>query len=268
MKISQLYIYPVKSLAGISLRYSKVTDRGLEYDRRWLLIDDSGKMLSQRTLPQLIHFKTEIVANKGIAVKLKGDDECLIPFEYQKGEMLKAIVWDDEFEVYEVSQEVSQWFSNKLGKQVKLVHQPDESIRLADPKYTITNRELVSAADGYPVLIASEASLEALNTKLENRVSMMRFRPNIVIKDSEAFQEDTLKEVSIGTAKLAGVKDCARCIMITNDLERGVLGKEPLRTLSSFRKIGKKVLFGRNFVVHKEGEIEIGEELKMDNSQK
>ncbi|UBM58832.1 MOSC domain-containing protein [Marinilongibacter aquaticus] len=262
MIISQIFIYPVKSLAGIAMENSAVTDRGLQYDRRWLLIDELGMQITQRTQPELVLFQPEISKDTLHITHKPSGSTVSFPLKGTTEIQIKVQVWDDVFESLEVDGQVSHWFSHILKKKVRLVFQPDTTERKVDPKYARNGQEIVSAADGYPVLIISQASLNDLNSRLLKPVDMLRFRPNIVLDDCHAFAEDDLQKVAIGEAELIGVKNCARCIMITNDLQQAQLGKEPLRTLSQYRRQGQKVLFGRNFLVGKEGKIAIKDNLR------
>jgi uncharacterized protein YcbX len=261
MEISQLYIYPIKSLAGIAVSTSLVTDRGLEYDRRWVLVDEQNYHVTQREMPLLGSLVPEITAFGVIIRNSKNQESILVPFKPLKEKKEAIKVWDDVFDGVEVSENISNWFSEIIGKQVRLMFQPEDSKRSVEAKYQIKGDEIVGAADGYPILIISEESLEDLNSKLEISVEMLRFRPNIVICGVQAFEEDEIGEVGIGTAEIIGVKNCGRCVMVNNSLDGTQANKEPLQTLSKYRKEGNKVLFGRNFLVAKEGEITIGMKL-------
>ncbi|SOE23431.1 hypothetical protein SAMN06298216_3820 [Spirosomataceae bacterium TFI 002] len=261
MEITQLYIYPIKSLAGISLKSAELLPKGLKYDRRWLLVDENGIHVTQRTEPVLVLFKTSIL-EEGIGVTYEGE-EVLIPFKPKNSKTATVVVdvWGDQFEAEEVSVELSDWFSKKVGKELKLVHQPEDVFRQIDQKYANSPTDDVSAADGYPILIISEESLADLNERLEETVEMLRFRPNLVISGLPAYGEDMLTLIKTPTVTLLGVKNCGRCIMVTNDLNKGKLSKEPLKTLSTYRKDGSKVLFGRNFIPQSLGLIKVGDKI-------
>jgi uncharacterized protein YcbX len=262
IKITQLYIYPVKSLGGIPVSHSLVTDRGLQFDRRWLLVDVYNKFITQREYAQLALFQPEIHNNfLKIVHKLSGDFVVFPIYEYKdKSELVT--VWNDTFSAAEVSGEVSRWFSEKLGKEVRLMYQPEESHRSIDSRYSINGEELVSAADGYPVLLVSEASLVELNRRLENEVTALRFRPNIVISGTQAHEEDDIHNFQINTAVFYGVKACSRCILVDREPDTGVVSGKVLKTLSSYRKSENKVLFGQNCVIITPGEIKVGDEVK------
>jgi hypothetical protein len=261
MQISQLYIYPVKSLAGILVEKAKVTDRGLEYDRRWVFVDENNYHITQREMPELLAFVPTVLSHGIRITNTKNKDSILVPFWPLTEENVQIKVWDDVFEATEVSAIISEWFSKSLDKKVRLMFQKDDSRREIETKYAIKGDEIVSAADGYPILIISEESLADLNARLEEPVEMLRFRPNIVVKGIDAFEEDKLGHLKIGLAEIIGVKNCGRCIMITNKPDGSPRGKEPLKTLSQYRLEGNKVLFGRNFLISKQGEVEIGMEV-------
>ncbi len=262
MKITRLFIYPIKSISGISLQKSQVTDRGLAYDRRWVLVDEANYHVTQRKHPDLVHLKQAVLQN-GIQVRNeKTGEDILIPFIPNSNRKEKIKVWDDSFDAIEVSNELSQWFSVFLKKGVRLMFQPDESKRSIDERFRVHEKDVVSMADGYPILIISEESLIDLNKRLTNPVEMLRFRPNIVVDGIEAYGEDNLGKLSLGEAKIIGVKNCSRCIMTTNRLDGSPRDKEPLKTLASYRRAGGKVLFGRNFLVASKGELNVGMEAK------
>jgi uncharacterized protein YcbX len=258
--ISQLYIYPIKSLGGFSLQRSKVLPKGLEYDRRWMLIDDRHEFLTQRTLPIMALFRTSFSHDgKNIDVFYKGD-KIQIPLE-MKGSTLKAKVWGDEVEVIPAEEETNKWFSKNIGFSCRLVAFPEENTRPVDPDYAFAPDNKTSLSDGYPVLIMGQSSLDDLNARLEDRVGVDRFRPNIVFEGGIPYEEDTLKRFMIGSVAMEGVKPCGRCVMTTIDQQTGAGGKEPLATLSTYRKVGNKVLFGQNVIPVSEGFISVGDEI-------
>lgn len=263
MKVSALYVYPVKSLGGIALETSEVEERGLKYDRRWMLVNEKNELVTQRTHVKMSLLKVAIQDDGLLVSHLESGAKFLIPFEPQTAERLTVTVWDDTLEALRVSDEADAWFSEQIGDNCRLVFQPDDSFRLTDERYAITGKEHVSMADGYPILIISEASLADLNSRLEAPVEMVRFRPNIVVKDCEAFAEDELKGITVNGVKLYGVKPCARCVMTTIKPGTTEKGAEPLKTLSTYRKVGNKILFGQNVLVHTTGEITVGNEVEL-----
>lgn len=271
-KLSEIWIYPVKSFGGISLQESQVTDRGLEYDRRWLLVDADGRFLSQREYPEMALFRPEI-KDKTLRIThkelLDSIDVPLCPIVSSTRKLFKVTVWDDTIDAFEVSQESTDWFTKLLGFSVRMVYMPDESHRKLDPNYAISGDEITSFSDAYPFLIIGQSSLDDLNGRLKDKVSINRFRPNFVFTDGEAFEEDTWREFTIGTLLFVGVKPCDRCIMTTVDQEKGtVSGKDPLRTLAKYRNFGNKVLFGKNVIGLGLGTIAVGDEIKVLSKSK
>lgn len=267
LELSEIWIYPVKSLGGISLQEAQVTDRGLELDRRWLLVDESGRFLSQREHPELALFRPEImddllrITHRGC---LESIDIPLRPVFLEECPKIEVSVWEDTIDAFEVSPNTSEWFSKFLGFSVRLVYMPDESERKLDPDYSITGNEITSFSDAYPFLIIGQASLDELNGRLEVKVPMNRFRPNFVFANGEAFEEDNWREFKIGNVLFVGVKPCDRCVMTTVDQEKGVVsGKDPLKTLAQFRNFGNKVLFGQNLIGLGLGIVRIGDSVRV-----
>lgn len=264
--VSEITIYPIKSLGGISLQSAIVEDRGLQYDRRWVLADVQNRFITQRENEQmaLIDIKIE---NDGLKVwhRLKRIAPLTIPFSPQTIDYQEITIWDDVVKAIRVSDEVDAWFSAVLGMKCRLFYQPDESIRLTDPRYSITKEEHTSFSDGYPILIIGQASFDNLNDRLDEKIEMKRFRPNLVFSGGQAHEEDDWEYFTVGNAKLVGVKPCARCIMTTINPETAEKGKEPLRTLNQYRNFGNKILFGQNLLVVEKGKISVGDEIQMLN---
>jgi uncharacterized protein len=261
MRVSSLFIYPIKSLGGINLKSSLIESRGLQHDRRWMLIDNNNSFLTQRTKPILAKFEVKINADGLVVSNAMNAANVQIPFKPETDILLTSKIWDDVVETQVVSLDVNRWFSEQLGEDIRLVFLPDHSIRPIDNRYSINGQEHTSLSDGYPILMIGQSSLDYLNHRCSEKIEMLKFRPNIAIEDSEPFFEDKIQEVHIGTAQLYGVKPCARCIMTTIDYNKLKFGKEPLLSLSKFRKFENKILFGQNMVVHQSGEIKIGDKL-------
>jgi uncharacterized protein YcbX len=259
-QISELFIYPVKSLQGISLKTSDVTTRGLKWDRRWMLVDSNYKFLTQRNITELAKFKVEIDDESSLKI-LYLKEEITFLLNETIGETLACRVWDDEVLCKEVSKEVSEWFTNKIGFDCKLVKQLDDFERKIDPNYAINQKEHTSLSDAYPILIISKSSLRSLNDLCPEYMDMRRFRPNIVLDDVPAFFEDSMAHFNINEVKMVGVKPCARCVLTTIHPDTLEKSPEPLLSLSKFRKNGNKILFGQNVVVHQEGSISVGDKL-------
>ena len=260
MILTGLNIYPIKSLKGISLDEAKVERRGLQYDRRWMLVDMNNKFFTQREFPKMATLSVDVEPT-GLRVTSDGKD-LLVPFAATPSATAEVEVWGDRCPGDFVSAEADRWFSEILDTECRLVYMSDESLRPVNATFAIAN-DVVSFADGYPFLIANEASLGELNSRLTERVGIDRFRPNFVVNAAEAFAEDNWKSVSIGTEDFHVAKPCGRCVMTTVNQQTGVKnGVEPLKTLASFRTQNNSVLFGQNLIALREGgTIRVGDEV-------
>lgn len=256
--VSELFIYPIKSLGGIALNQSKIEARGLQYDRRWMLCNKQNEFITQRENKNLALFKTQILKD-GFAIHYKNETNFEIPFSII-GHTETVKVWDDECEAIEYTLG-SAWFSKMLNFTCKLFYMPNQSERKVSEKYAHKN-EITSFSDGFPILIIGQESLNFLNAKLPKPIGMDRFRPNIVFTGGKPFDEDHFKDFSIGKNLLKGVKPCSRCVITTIDQNTTKTNSEPLKTLATFRNIDNNVLFGQNLITSKiEHEIKIGDEI-------
>jgi len=261
LTVSEIWIYPVKSLGGIALNTARVLPKGIECDRRWMLIDSDNRCMTQRDHPRMACFQLSYVPD-GFLVRHE-EERIFLPFS-AKGTSLSAIIWNDVVEVVEVSEELSQWFSSRLEFQCRLVSFPEINTRVVDQVYA-QNNEQVSLADGYPLLIIGQASLDDLNQRMLTPLPMNRFRPNIVFTGGEPYEEDGWHHFRIADTGFAGVKPCGRCVLTTVDQERGEkAGKEPLATLARYRQREKNVLFGQNLLVTNEGIINRGDHIILE----
>lgn len=262
--ISEILIYPVKSLGSISLSQAEVEERGLRYDRRWLVIDDHNRFVTQRQYPAMALIEVSITEN-GLQLRhrTRDLDILFVPFQPETFDLVTVMLWDDQIEAVIVNGASNRWLTEALGFSARLVYLPDTSPRLADPNYAPFDAN-VSFADGYPLLLIGQSSLDDLNTRLPEPVSMLRFRPNLVFAGGLPYEEDQWYEFSVGNLTFFGVKPCARCILTTIDPEKGELeGKEPLRTLSTYRKRNNKIFFGQNLMTNQTGVIKIGDEINV-----
>jgi uncharacterized protein len=262
LTLTEINIYPIKSLGGISLKKSRIEERGLALDRRWMLVDKENKFITQRTNALLSLLKVNLHDN-GIEINNKEHGTVTFEFGQTIPKTKKVVVWDSVVDALEVSQKVNEYLSSFLNAEIRLVFMPDDSKRLVDTNYAKSG-EIVSFADAFPCLLIGNASLTDLNGKLEVPLPMNRFRPNLVVNTSVPFDEDIWSEFSIGSANFAGVKRCARCVVTTIDQATGKKGAEPLKTLSSYRNFNNKVLFGQN-VLYKGGsaQISLGDEVRI-----
>lgn len=266
--LSDIYVYPIKSLGGIRLEAAEVEERGLQYDRRWMLVDDAGVFLTQRKLAEMALLRVALLPD-GLQVTHRHKDlyPLHIPYENRGLSSTLVTVWDDICFAYFVSREANRWFSEALGTSCRLVYMPDNSIRLIDPNYA-KHGEKTSFSDGFPFLLASQASLDDLNRRLEQPLPMNRFRPNFVVTGSEPFAEDAWKTIRVGSVMFYAPKPTARCLVTTTDQDTAVRGAEPLRTLSSFRKKENKILFGQNLIGLSTGKVRVGDPVRVLESKK
>ena len=258
--VSELWVYPIKSLGGIALSQAKVLPKGIAFDRRWMLVDADNRFLTQRVHHQMALFRLEYSEN-GFIIRYKGEQIFLPATTY--GTSFPAVIWNDIVEVMEVSKEHNEWFSRMLGISCRLVSFPELNNRPIDPGYAINN-EQVSLADAYPLLIIGQNSLNDLNSRIKTPLPMNRFRPNIVFTGGAPFEEDNWQRFSIGDVRFAGVKPCARCVVTTIDQQTAEAGKEPLVTLAAYRQKNNKVLFGQNLLVVATGEIKVGDRILLE----
>jgi uncharacterized protein len=218
----------------------------LQYDRRWMLVDTRNQFMTQRKFAGMALLKVSL-KETSLEVTAPGMPGLAVPFVPQTTELIPVTVWDDTCQAIVVSKEANKWFSEALQKECKLVFMPDTTLRQVDERYA-KNKEIVSFADGYPLLLIGQASLADLNSRLALPVPMDRFRPNLVVNTTEPFAEDKWESIRIEESIFYLVKPCARCILTTIDQQTGVAGKEPLKTLSSYRNFNNKVLFGQNLL--------------------
>lgn len=258
--ISELYIYPIKSLGGIQVNEVQITDRGFEYDRRWMLVNANNRLLTQREHASMALLQTALV-NDGIEVyqKNKPEQKALIPFAAEQKERINVTVFDDVCEAVIISSEINEWFSNYLQIPCKLVYMPDDSLRKVDSRYAKEERNITAFSDGYPILMISKASLADLNGKLSEVLPINRFRPNLVIDGVPAFEEDSMEHFTINGISFYGVKPCARCVITTINQQTIEKDKEPLKTLATYRMKNNKIYFGQNVIPATVGKIKIGD---------
>lgn len=263
--ISQINIYPVKSLGGISLEEAVIEDRGLRYDRRWMITDENGNFLTQRVFPEMALLKTELLEDQlVISHKIMDLEPLRICIDsYNEEELLSVNVWNDTVQANTVSNEADEWLSKVLKKSCRLVHMPEKTLRKVDAKYA-HNNEIVAFADAYPFLIIGEESLADLNGRLEEKVPMNRFRPNFAFSGGEPYEEDNWKRFRAGSTIFNVVKPCSRCVMPTTNQDTAERKAEPLRTLATYRTVKGNVMFGQNLTHDlSNGKIRVGDEIEV-----
>lgn len=258
LKLSEIFIYPIKSLGGISITSAVVEKRGLKYDRRFLLVDNTGRFLTQREYPQMALLKISLSKNGFKVLNTKDNLYTNIPLESNTKEILPVTIWDDVCNAVRVSKDLDIWFSKALNIDCSLVYMPNTEKRIVERKY-LDEEHIVSFADAYPFLIIGQSSLDDLNTRLQMPLPINRFRPNFVFTGGNPFEEDDWDDFLIGNVKFKAVKPCDRCVITTTDQNTAERNEEPLRTLATFRKKGNKVLFGMNLVCKSTGVVSVGD---------
>jgi len=262
LQVSALYIYPIKSLGGIAVDEALVTERGLQHDRRWMLVDNNNRFLSQREIAQMALFKVAVTRG-GLSVTYTPANSSLkIPFQPLHPQLFEVTVWDDICLVQRVSEEADTWFSNMLGIPCRLVYMPGDTRRQVDPNYASYGM-ITSFADAFPLMMISQASLDDLSARVGSPIPMNRFRPNMVYTGGKPYSEDELASFSINNINFHGVKLCARCPIPGIDQDTAISGKEPIKTLASYRRRQNKIYFGQNLVHEGTGILRVGDALKI-----
>ncbi|MFT3933313.1 MAG: MOSC domain-containing protein [Chitinophagaceae bacterium] len=267
LTVSGLYVYPIKSLGGIAVNNALVTSRGLQYDRRMMLVDEQNMFLTQREHAVMALLQPAIEED-GLYIhhKKNGLPPLFIPHQPANNNSITVTVWDDTCSAILYEDNINEWFTEALQMTCKLAYMPDNSLREVDKRYAQDN-EITSFADGYPMLLIGQASLDDLNGRLASPIPMNRFRPNIVFTGGEPFFEDQMRSFSINDIAFYGVKPCARCVMTTIDQESGIGSKEPLKTLARYRFKNNKILFGQNLLHKGEGSISVGDIIHVHETQ-
>ena len=261
-KLTEINIYPVKSLGGVSLPSSFVEERGLKYDRRWMLVYENGTFFTQRDHPQMALLRTEIQNDVlHIFHSQSVANELIIPPVPDGSSDLEVTVWDDKCTARTYSSKIDDWFTKELGFKCRLVFMSDDYRRKVNTEYA--GNKSVSFADAYPFLIIGEESLNDLNNRMEKALPMSRFRTNFVFSGGKPFDEDGWQKIRIGDIEFDVVKPCARCVITTVNHITGEKEKEPLDTLAKFRKVNGNVLFGQNMVTDGIGKIDVGSEIEV-----
>jgi uncharacterized protein YcbX len=256
--ISALYVHPIKSCAGIAVRDSLLIETGLEFDRAWMLVDAEGGMVTQRQLPRMALIVPTL---KSQDMVLRAPGMLALHIALDRVEQpTRARVWDDEVKAYDMGALAAQWFTDFLGRPLRLVRFDPDQKRLSSRRWTGPIEAENAFGDGFPLLVAGAESLADLNSRLAARgvapVDMARFRPNIVLKGLQPFDEDHIDELIIttpeGGARLKLVKPCVRCTIPSVDPATGEQGHEPGDTLAGFRadaRMGGGITFAMNAVI-------------------
>jgi uncharacterized protein YcbX len=258
LRVSAIFVYPLKACRGISVSSADVVERGFEGDRRWMIVDAADEFVTQRERPELAVVETRL-AGDAIDLVAPGLPPLAVPRRHEAGPSRTVRVWRHWGHAVE-HEAGSAWFSRLLGDTHRLVYMPDDHLRRVNPDRA-GHDHFVSFADGYPFLLVGRASLDDLNARLAAPVEIERFRPNLVVDGGAPYAEDGWARLAIGRLRFRGVKRCDRCAVTTVDPRTGVRGHEPLRTLATYRKQDGKVWFGMNLVHDDTGPLAVGDEV-------
>jgi uncharacterized protein YcbX len=258
VQLSEIRVHPIKSLRGVAVASARVLPAGLEHDRRWMLVDEDGRFVSQREEPRLARLGMALV-DGGYRVTAEDGEALVVPASHD-GPRVGVSVWSSELEAV-VHEEGAAFFSRALERPLRLVHLPDDVVRPAGSAARPEDR--VSFADAYPYLLIGQGSLELLNTRVPTPLPMTRFRPNFVVTSTEPHAEDRWARVRIGTVEFRGTKRCDRCVMTTVDPLTGEKGLEPLRALAGYRREDGKIWFGMNLVPNGVGRVRVGDAVEV-----
>ncbi len=262
--MSGLWIYPVKSCRGVAVSRLELGDRGPVHDREWMVVDPAGRMVTQREHPGLARVGVRLEADR-LVLGAPGRDPLELPLDRLEGPRREVSVWRDRCRAVSQGPAAAAWFSELLGTECELVRMAPEEVRPVDPRYARPG-DRVGFADGFPLLLVSEASLADLNRRLDRPVPMARFRPNLVVTGCAPHAEDGWRHLQIAGIGLRVAKPCARCVVVTTHQETGKRSPEPLRTLATYRREGRKVLFGVNLVHEGRGFLAVGDPVVVTDS--
>ncbi|MEV5437467.1 MOSC N-terminal beta barrel domain-containing protein [Streptomyces sp. NPDC052682] len=268
--LHSIHVHPVKAFRSLSPREAVVEPWGLAGDRRWVLIDDGGKVVTQRRQPRLALAAAELLPGGGLRLSAPGMEPLTVRVP-QPADTVVADVFGDKVEAVPAEDAAAHaWCSAYLGAAVRLVHMDDPAVRRpVDPEYALPG-ETVSFADGYPLLVTTTASLDALNALIaqgehaqEGPLPMNRFRPNVVVAGTAAWAEDDWSRIAVGEVSFRVAKACGRCVVTTTDQTTAERGREPLHTLGRHRRLGGRLLFGQNLVPLSRGTIRVGDPVRI-----
>lgn len=265
-RLQSIHVHPIKAFRGLAPGEADVEPWGLAGDRRWALIDDGGKVVTQRRDPRVALAAAELLPGGGVRLSAPGMEPLEVPAPRPVGTVPMTIFQDKVEAVPAEDAAAHAWCSDYLGADVRLVHMDDPATRRpVDPEYALDG-ETVSFADGFPLLLTTTASLDALNSLIaqgehadEGPLPMDRFRPNVVVSGTDAWAEDDWSRLAIGEVVFRVAKTCGRCVVTTTDQSTAARGREPLHTLGRHRRLGGKLVFGQNLVARSRGTIRVGD---------
>ena len=261
LRLTGISLYPIKSAGGIALERSEVDEFGLRHDRRWMVVDDSGAFLSQRSHPRMALVTPSLEGHR-LRIQAPGMPVIETPLRPRGGVTTTVTVWDDTCPATWLGEDTSRWFSEFLETPCSLVYMGDDVFRPANPAFSPPQAR-VSFADAFPFLLISVESLADLNRRLAHPLPMNRFRPNLVVAGGKPYGEDEWRRLTIGGMGFRVVKPCGRCVVTTTDQATTERGQEPLRTLATYRRRDGEVMFGQNVLHETTGRLQVGDQVTM-----
>ena len=265
LSVSELTIYPLKSAKGVTLDSMALSELGPECDRRWMVIDKNNNFVTQRKTPAMCLIRTELVDGE-LYISAEESGRCHVP---PGGvDIYQSSVWGTSVNGSDCGSKAAQWISDFLDQECRIIYMHETDSRLVDPNFA-NNNEHVGFADGFPLLITSQASLDDFNSKLSAldsgdsktglRIGMERFRPNIVVTGNPAWAEDSWKRLTINDVEFSLVKPCSRCIMPSVNPATAKKQMQVNQTLLTHRRRGRQTYFGQNALYDRFGTINIGD---------
>jgi len=259
--ITGIFVYPIKSCAGISLSDVICDSLGLQNDRNWLLLDSEDKVLTQRTASRMSLIQPGLDASGNLTLSGPGMTPLAVPPETSNTEK-RFELWQDSCVGQEQGEDANGWLSEFLKIDCRLIRSPSRFSRNSRYGKSEDLETKVVYADCCPISIVSEESLLDLNKHLDEPAAMSRFRPSLVIRGLGAYGEESVTSCETSEVSLLSVKPCVRCAVVSVDQESGILsGAEPLKTLSKLRNRANKVVFGQYFTARHSGRLQVGSAL-------
>lgn len=261
--LSAIHVFPIKSCAALSPAEITVQPRGLADDRRWMIVDGNGRFVTGRLYARMPLIRATPLP-RGLRLEAPDMPALEIGLPAADAPRLAVEVWKSQVDAVRADAAAGAWISRFLGSPLHLVHMDAAAHRPVNPDFGQPGDE-VSFADGYPQLLISSAALDALNQKLAEPVSMINFRPNLVVTGTTPHAEDEWKRIRIGEVEFDLVKPCTRCIFTTVDPLRGERRSdgEPLKTLTGYRRTQAGVTFGQNLIARGSGVLRVGDTVQV-----
>jgi uncharacterized protein YcbX len=260
MHLSGIYVYPVKSCAGLELAATDLDRFGPVGDRRWMVVGEGGDFITQRVEPRLALIRAD---PSGDGLQLQwGESRVRVDVPAAERPLRPVRIWSDTVGARDAGDAAAAWLSDRLGRSCRLVYMPDDAVRRVDGAYAGAG-ETVGFADGFPLLLISDASLADLNGRLPTPVPMNRFRPNLVVAGCEPFAEDGWKRVRIGAMTFVVAKPCSRCVIPSIVQESAQRDRHINRVLASYRRVNGQILFGQNLLYQQPGQLAVGDEVEV-----